>query len=234
MPNIPYEGKELELFQHASVWKNYFGSFVKPYLKGRVLEVGAGLGSTTLQLCTGEQQDWICLEPDQTLFEELNGKIHLQQLPPCCVAVNGTIDDLLPGESFNAILYIDVIEHISNDRTELVKAAKLLASGGYLIVLVPAHQWLITPFDNAIGHLRRYNKKELKAAGPIDLELHSSKYLDSCGLIALIANKFFLKQAYPTLSQIRFWDKVMIRISRITDVLTAYSLGKSLITIWKR
>ena len=45
-----YPGGELELFEHARNWKKYFSHFIKPYLKGRVLEVGAGIGSTTVIL----------------------------------------------------------------------------------------------------------------------------------------------------------------------------------------
>ena len=234
MHEISYVGNELELFQNATVWKNYFGSFLKPYLRGNVLEVGAGIGSTTQYLCNGTQQKWVCLEPDPNLYKELEKKIQSQQLPHCCISIKGITRDLPAHEKYNAIMYIDVIEHIEKDDEELAFAKTLLAPDGYLIVLVPAHQFLFSPFDKAIGHYRRYNKKLLKCTAPQDLRLEAIKYLDSCGLLASIVNKYFLKQAYPTLKQINFWDKTMVKISQITDKITGYKIGKTVVAVWKK
>jgi len=47
-------------------------------------------------------------------------------------------------------------------------------------------------------------------------------------------NKLFLRQKYPTLKQVRFWDKWMIPISKIKDKLLFHSFGKSIIAVWKK
>ncbi len=52
-----YQGKELELFERAENWKRYFASFMSPYIRGDVLEVGAGIGGTTKVLCNGQQSN---------------------------------------------------------------------------------------------------------------------------------------------------------------------------------
>jgi SAM-dependent methyltransferase len=234
MPEIAYIGKELELFKHAVVWKKYYGKILKPYIKGNVLEVGAGNGSTTGNLCNESFLYWICLEPDLTLFENLRQKIEAKELPSCCYAVNGIISHLQKDIKFDTILYIDVIEHIENASAELEQAKELLADDGYLIVLVPAHQFLYSAFDKAIGHYRRYNKKSLLAEIPSRLRLQRLFYLDSIGQLASLANKFFLRQDYPTQRQINFWDSVIVPISKVTDRVTNYSLGKTLTGIWKK
>src|SRR5919108_2757256 len=163
MNSITYIGNELELFGKAKNWKEYYGSFFKPYLKGKVLEVGAGIGATTLSLCNGTQDKWICLEPDFRLANRIELMIKNDQLPDCCKVVIGTLNDIPLTELFDAIIYIDVIEHIEDDKRELGLAAKYLAPNGVFLILVPAHQWLFSPFDRAIGHHRRYNKKMLTA-----------------------------------------------------------------------
>ncbi len=234
MQEITYVGNELELFQHATVWKKYFGEKIKLFLKERVLEVGAGMGSTTLNLCDGSQKEWVCLEPDPALFQILQNRIEQQELPACCTAMKGTLRDLPSTKKFDTVLYIDVIEHIENDVEELNRAANLLEAGGFLIVLVPAHQFVFSEFDRSIGHYRRYNKKMLETVAPASLKKKKLFYLDSLGLLASVVNKYFLKQDYPTLKQINFWDKTIVRISKVTDSLINFQTGKSLIGIWQK
>jgi len=234
MQEITYVGNELELFQHATVWKKYFGEKIKPFLKERVLEVGAGMGSTTLNLCDGSQKQWVCLEPDPSLFQILKGRIEQQELPSCCTAMKGTLQDLPPSKKFDTIMYIDVIEHIENDAQELNRAVSLLEPGGFLIVLVPAHQFVFSEFDKSLGHYRRYNKEKLETIIPAGLKKEKLFYLDSLGLLASVVNKYFLKQDYPTLKQIIFWDKTIVRFSKVTDFLINYQTGKSLIGIWQK
>lgn len=234
MTEIAYIGNELEVFEHATVWKKYYGGFLAPFLRGKVLEVGAGIGGTTVELCNGSQEKWVCLEPDPQLYASLHNKITSGQLPECCSSIKGTTGDLPPEEKFDAILYIDVIEHIEKDADELERAKSLLADGGHLIVLVPAHQYLYNEFDKAIGHYRRYNRKMLRAAAPAGVHLVWIRYLDSCGLMASLVNKFFLKQSYPTVKQILFWNRFIIPVSKVTDVLFGYRLGKTLTAIWQK
>src|SRR5580765_791867 len=62
--SFQYMGSELEIFAHASHWKSYVQSKLRPYLVGDILEVGAGIGGTTLALNDGSQRHWLCLEPD--------------------------------------------------------------------------------------------------------------------------------------------------------------------------
>ena len=234
MSEVPYIGNELHLFQHASNWKQYYSKNLKPFIKGDVLEVGAGIGSTTTYLYDGSQRSWLCLEPDSSLFKELETKIENKELPGRCTCIKGIVSDLKSDQKFDTILYIDVIEHIEDDKAELRQAAEKLNKGGHLIVLVPAHQSLFSKFDTAIGHFRRYNKKTLAPTAPASLQLKKIRYLDSMGLLASLANKYFLKQDYPTLKQINFWNRIMVKISKITDRIFIYQLGKTLIGIWKK
>ena len=63
------------------------------------------------------------------------------------------------------------LEHIEDDREGLKLAAAHLRPGGRTIVLSPAHQWLFTPFDAAIGHFRRYNRSMLRSISPPELRI---------------------------------------------------------------
>jgi len=228
-----YIGNELELFKYAHNWKKYYAKFIGGYLKNDVLEVGAGIGETTHSLCDATQNCWVCIEPDEQLTKEIAIKKENGYLPFFIEIITGTLDGMDSNRKFDTIIYIDVIEHIENDTEELKKAANFLKPNGHIIILVPAHNYLFSKFDKSIGHYRRYNKDMLAKAVPKGLHKVDLRYLDSIGLFASLANKWFLKQDYPKLKQIKFWDNYMIPVSKIIDAISFYSMGKTVVGVWK-
>ena len=193
-----YVGSELDLFATATNWKAYCRGHIRPYLGQAVLEVGAGFGGTTRVHCRGTERRWVCLEPDAGLAERLGNSIRDGSLPACCTAVTGTIAEAVDLGPFDTVLYSDVMEHIADDRSEAAAAGRDSTPGGHLVVLAPAHQWLFTPFDAAIGHYRRYTRSSLRALDPPGLRLRRLVYLDVVGLTASLGNRMLLRQSMPT------------------------------------
>lgn len=222
-----YQGGELQLFEHARSWKRYWSSCIRPLIAGDVLEVGAGLGVNTSLLMNPQVRSWRCLEPDRKLAAEL-----ARRYPDTQITV-GTTADVVDAQ-FDAVLYIDVLEHIELDRQELERAAGLLRPGGRIVVLSPAHQFLFSPFDAAIGHCRRYNQRTLAAAAPPGCLQESIYYLDCGGMMTSLANRALLKQSMPTLAQIRVWDRFVVPLSRVIDPLLGYRVGKTIVAVWRR
>ena len=223
-----YVGGELELFRAAVNWKRTLARHIRPLLGRRVLEVGAGLGATTLALCDGRAEDWLCLEPDP----ELAAQLRAATLPGCCRVRGGTIADLTDQAAFDTVLYVDVLEHIADDAAELARAGARLAPGGALVVLSPAHPWLFTAFDAAIGHHRRYTAQSLAALTPAGLAVRRLAYLDSVGLLASCANRLLLRSAMPSPAQIALWDRIMVPASRLLDPVLGYRCGRSVLAVW--
>jgi len=227
-----YAGTELDVFSHARNWKRYVARHVGVYLRGQVLEVGSGIGSATRVFCNGAQQRWVCLEPDSGLSARARSMLQREMLN--CEFIAGTLDALPASETFNAILYMDVLEHIAEDRLELIRAARHLQRSGVICVLAPAHPGLYSEFDEAIGHFRRYTKAALSAMDLPGLQLERLRYLDCCGLLPSAVNRFILKSPAPTLSQVTFWDRGLVPLSRFIDPLVGYSAGKSVLAVWRK
>lgn len=225
-----YVGNELELFRHASRWKQYFAKRLGPYISGDVLEVGAGVGATT-RFLVGGTRSWTCLEPDAALAASARDVLAREPLTSACTVLTGTLDDLPPTANYDTLLYLDVLEHIEDDRAELRRAASRLRPGGNLVVLAPAHQSLFSEFDRSIGHFRRYSASTLEAAGP-GLRVRASFYLDSLGMMASAANRLLLRRGLPTAGQIRFWDDWLVRGSRFLDPLLGHRVGKTVVVVW--
>ena len=226
-----YIGNELELFEHANKWKNYYHSYFSSLLTSRICEVGAGIGGTTKYLCNGSEEKWICIEPDKGMCNQITTQIIDGSLPSNCEVFCGTLNEYSLLDKFSAVLYIDVIEHIEDDKIELETADIRIINGGYLIIVVPAFQFLYNKFDKAIGHFRRYNKKRLKSVLPDGYKIIELKYLDSVGFFTSLLNKYLLKQEYPTLKQVKFWDSYLVPISRVLDRILFFGIGKSLLLV---
>ena len=234
MSEVPYPGKELELFATAMVWKQYLARHIKPFLGKRVLEVGAGVGGTTRVLIPFSTGEWWCLEPDRKLAGAIERLITTGELPGRCHLQHGTLADLSPDQAFDTLLYIDVLEHLKDDQEELNSAAQRLTPSGHLVVLSPAHQKLFSPFDAAIGHYRRYDRESLGSLTPQGLHLIRLIYLDSVGLLVSIGNRFLLRQAMPSPWQIALWNGILLRLSHWFDPLINYRLGKSILAVWQK
>ena len=68
----------------------------------------------------------------------------------------------LAAASFEAVLLLDVMEHV-DDRSLLQELDRVLKPGGIAIMTVPALPWLWSYRDEAAGHLRRYTRQNLSA-----------------------------------------------------------------------
>lgn len=234
MTAFAYVGTELELFAQAHNWKAYCRRQLQAYLRGDVAEVGAGKGATTQALTDGSARSWTCIEPDAAFVADLPTLLATCPGPTRYTAKVGTLADLPSSEAFDAVLYMDVLEHIEHDADELRLAASRLRPGGCLIVLSPAHDFLMSEFDRAIGHHRRYDRASLARLTPPETELVCLRYLDAVGVLASLGNRLALRQAAPTAAQIRTWDRLMVPVSRLIDRLLAYRVGKSILAVWRK
>lgn len=230
---IDYIGTELDLFQHAHNWKRYFSSVLRPFVKGDVLDVGCGMGVNADHLWNPAVTAYTFLEPDPRLLAQVPAHVRTPALQHAR-RIQGTTADLPQGELFDTILYLDVIEHIEDSAAELQRAHDRLRTGGHLLILVPAFNYLYSPFDKAIGHFRRYDRRMLRSELPKGMVHVRMHYLDSMALFASLANKWFLGQSAPTLGQVLMWDRRIVPLSRVLDPLVFRSFGKSLVGISRK
>ncbi len=232
MSEYEYPGDELGIFAHAKNWKQYFRSHLSPYIRGDVIEVGAGLGTSTAALHAGDETRWLCLEPDGELLDQLRSNVSAIPGSDNIDVCPGTLADV--DGLFDTVLYIDVLEHIEDDHAEIAAAADHLRPGGLLVVLAPAHAFLYSAFDRAIGHYRRYNARSLRGAVPGSMAEIRVFYLDSLGMLLSLANRALLRRDLPSVSNIMFWDRFVLPCSRVVDPLLLRKVGRSVIGIWEK
>jgi SAM-dependent methyltransferase len=153
----------------------------------RVLEVGSGTGNITQFLCA-EGREVTATDVVPSYRNELErmfnahpnvrvGKFDLTAKAP----------DEFVADPFDSVVCLNVLEHIEDDLFALAQMRNSLAPGGNLALLVPAHQFLYGAFDHALGHFRRYGKRELAIK------------LEESGLVAREIKYFSLIAALPWL-----------------------------------
>jgi hypothetical protein len=129
---------------------------------------------------------------------------------------------------------LNVLEHIEQDSKTVADLKKMLKKDGYLIIFVPAFNFLFSEFDFKVGHFRRYNVEMLKKiCEQNDLEVENISFFDSVGFFILLFMKFFKIDSCKkiTTKNLIFYDKIFVKINIILDLIFRKICGKNIILI---
>jgi glycosyltransferase involved in cell wall biosynthesis len=122
-----------------------------------LVDLGAGAGGVTAKL--GWRLDRVLAAEGSEELAEMAA--HRHGLHAAVSDIRSTpIADGVAG----AVCLLDVIEHMPDPDRALAEARRILAPDGVLIVTVPGHQWLWSGADEFLGHVRRYNRPDLRRA----------------------------------------------------------------------
>ena len=91
--------------------------------------------------------------------------------------------------AFDLVCTLDIVEHVDDDDAALSEIARVAAPGAVLLLSAPLHPSRWTPFDDFVGHRRRYQPQELlgklarhglavERSGVYGMQPRSSKLLD--------------------------------------------------------
>ena len=226
---ISYEGWELSFFDQSKNFRKYQFDLIKKFISGNVAEIGPGNGIFSeyyLDYC--DKLD--LFEPDKNLYSKLNDK--LTSLKKITV-INDKLN--ITTNTYDVILYLDVLEHIEDDEKEIYKAHKALKKGGYLVINVPAFQFLYSDFDKDVGHIKRYTKKDIRSlVSNYNFEIIKLNYYDSIGFFLSFLSKMLSSNYKKNFEEkIKIWNS-LIPASRILDKIFISSFGKSLIVVAKK
>jgi SAM-dependent methyltransferase len=161
----------------------------------RVLEVGSGTGNITQFLCAGGREVTATdIVPSyrnelERLFDG-NPKVSVKNFNLTAEAPREFVAD-----PFDSVVCLNVLEHVEDDLFALAQMRDSLAPRGKLALLVPAHQFLYGEFDRAIGHFRRYGRRDLESK------------LEKTGFVVCEMNFFSLAAVLPWLINGRLFKR---------------------------
>lgn len=220
----------LESMNQAAWYNKWTLNMFQSYLKGRILEIGCGIGNFT-QILTRYGQVWgIDISKD-----------YVKQTKDL-IADKASIGlgDIEKGEyffkdkKFNTIVCINVLEHIENDIEAIRNMYKLLDESGDLILLIPSHPFLYGEIDESISHFRRYTKKEiftkLEREG---FDILKFRRLNFIGGIGWFISGRILRNKIVDQSKIKLFNLLAPFFLRIEDIINP-PFGTSFLIVAKR
>ncbi len=230
-PNEKALNKSFE-FSALEEAKNYRRALLRefsPFLRGRVIEVGSGIGQVTCLLRANPAITQLqAVEPDPDFCGEFRKKFPDQPL------LEGTIDSLTEQKNWDAILSINVLEHIRDDGLELQNYQRLLREKkGALNLFVPARQEIYAPLDQDFGHHRRYSKPELqRKLEQAGFEIVRMRYFNFPGYFAWWLNFVLLRRRQFNSTAVKFYDRILFPVVYAAESSgVPIPIGQSLIAV---
>ncbi len=227
---------DLERLGTAESFFNWVLDEFHPYLEGSVLEVGAGTGTITRKLVERYPELRVtALEPAANVFRDLES---IASVTPRVTALRQTLAAGGPAAAggYDAVLYLNVLEHIQDDAAELRLAARALRPGGALLVFGPALPLLYSELDYKAGHYRRYSADGLRRlAQATGFDVVKASYFDVLGVLPYWL--VYRLAARTSISGTSIWgyDRVIVPLSRLLQRVAPDRLvGKNVLLIATR
>jgi SAM-dependent methyltransferase len=198
------------------------------FVRGRAIEVGAGIGQMTARLRALPRLEFLqCVEPEAAFCAQFR-----RTLPEVSL-LQGTIQEL-PLDDWDAIISINVLEHIEDDTGELAfYHARLKARLGALALFVPARPELYAPIDRDFGHYRRYARPELVAKlSNAGFKIEKMRYFDFVGYFAWLICCRLLGQKNFKPASVRCFDRLVFPVENFVETkICPPPIGKNLLLI---
>ncbi len=231
---VVYVGKDLEAMSFAVNYHKWIVDEFRPFLGKRLVEVGAGTGSFSELLLNEKPESLSIIEPSD-MFEFLEQNVsQIETTTEISLhrAIFADVREKCAEKSPDSIIYVNVLEHIEDDRKELEMIHETLVPGGRCFIFVPALMSLYGEFDRKIGHFRRYSKKEIEekcaAAG---FRVLTSKYFDFAGIIPWWIKYKLLRSDALESGAVELYDKIAIPFVRTFERLLPVPSGKNLLLV---
>lgn len=186
--------------ESSSWWKKYWWRqgrdfivrlflkrFLPPGSGTKILDVGCGLGETSQKLTVFGQVIGIDSSAEAIKLARQNGLKTARVMNATRLS--------FPNQTFGAATALDVLEHLKNDDQAIREIFRVLKNQGLFLLTVPAYDWLWSEHDQALGHQRRYAKKEIEAK------------LKAAGF-TILRSSFIISFFLPPIAFFRFWQKL--------------------------
>ena len=219
----------------ANNYRRWQFRMIAPYIRGRVLEIGGGIGNFTPDLAR-VAESVISLEPNAYCHGQLVEKTKaLPNVTIYNITAEALDERLAPEYRADTAVCMNVLEHLKDDRAAVSAFSKRLKVGGLLVLLIPAVPWLYGEIDRRLGHYRRYSKKSarelLRSTGLTPAKLRCFNFI---GLWGWLWNARVAKSSTQNDSQIRIFDNYIVPWQSRLEAILPAPIGQSLLVVARK
>ncbi len=221
----------------ADKLNNWMFESIYPFVKGNVLEIGSGIGNISsmfvnrqMPLSLSDYSDEYC----QFLKNKFNSVPYIKDVFKIDLVdkdFESTHAHILG--TFDTIFALNVVEHIDDDSLAVENCYKLLASGGHLILLMPAYQALYNRFDKELGHFRRHTRSTMKQLLSKHFEVIKTWHFNLAGILGWFLFGSVLRRKLITKGQMNTYE-MLIPLFRFADWITFRRIGLSVIGVGRK
>ena len=194
-------------------------------VRGDVLEIGCGIGNLS-RLILADLPD-----ASRAVFTDADGDalaVLRAELGPVIAPALVTTWDLrdpppaaIAARRFDAIVAVNVVEHLPDDVSAVRGLAALLRPGGALLLYVPACPRLFGTLDQALGHHRRYTRTSLqRLLAQAGLTSAAPRYMNRLGLLGWLWQGRVMKRQALAPGLIAAFERV-VSLARALDWVAA-------------
>ncbi|MBA3857747.1 MAG: hypothetical protein C0507_12640 [Cyanobacteria bacterium PR.3.49] len=203
----------------------------RPYIGGRILEVGLGHGNYRPLL--PQDATYFGIDIDERCIEQAKASYPGDSFELWDISDSSKVQSFAK-RKIDTVICINVLEHILPHKPAFRNLVETLEPGGHLLLFVPAFQALYTSLDELAGHHRRYHLADLRELTPPNCKIIVNKYFNPIGGLGWWVNGFFKHKSLndnAVNGQIEVFDKYVLPISRSIDPLVNKVFGQSLLAV---
>lgn len=220
----------LRALDEADAYKRWVFGAIASDIGRDVLEIGCGIGTYTGMIAAGGARV-MAIEIDGASAAAARRRFAGR---PEIEIFAGDAREAPQRRAHDTVVALDVIEHVEDDAGLVRHLAAQLATGGRMIVKVPAHGWLFGSLDRAIGHHRRYSRGSITALlSDAGLSVERVTAFNLVGIAGWWLNGRWLARSAPPAGQVRWFERLMPLV-RLIDRINPTPLGLSLIAIARK
>ena len=209
-------------------YKAYQLELLRPHFGRSVLEVGAGLGEFAAQVRGLDRH--VVTDADPAAVASMAARFASR--PEVEARVLDLAGPVEGGGRVEAVLAINVLEHIDDDVEALRRMASLVGTGGRVLIWVPGYMQLYGEFDRAVGHVRRYTPATLRSAfEQAGLRPVEVKPVNLLGGVAwwLTVRRGGVAGQRPRL--VRIYDRLVVPTTRFVERRVTPPFGQSVLGV---
>jgi len=226
--------RDLELMSGAPNYFAWQSRLAMPELGRRVVEVGCGIGNFTGTLLGRDAV--IAVDPDAECLgrvrERYPNQPNLHTLP-----TDASDDAFLEVARLHpdSCVCLNVLEHIEDDEQAVRNMASVIATGGAVVLLLPAFPALYGRIDRNLGHHRRYRRRDAaRLASAAGLRVRRARYMNAIGFFGWWFNARVLHRHTQSAAQIGFFDSVLVPLMSRLEGIAPPPFGQSLFVVLEK